>query len=77
MRNSFPSRYAPRGVAKPITGPLDSIALSDEQHETVERLVIGLFLDMQNQPLARILMACYISGFQHALAATDESDLTP
>ena len=77
MRNSFPSKYAPKGSIAPITGALDSVRLSEEHLDLIERIAIGLFLDMQNQPLAKILMACYLTGMQHGVAATLQTEQKP
>lgn len=48
--------------------------LSGEQIECVERIVLGIFADMVNgeRPLTETLVAIYLSGAQHALAATQE-----
>lgn len=72
MRNSFPTKYAPRGKEQPIRGKLDSVKLTDDHRELVCRITMGLFLDMQNRPLADILAACYVSGMHHAIASLTE-----
>ena len=74
-RVAFPSKFAPRGAEKPITGPLESVRLSDDQKHLIDRITVGLFLDMQNKPLADIFAACYISGLNHGMSiATKDSD---
>ena len=69
---AFPSKFAPRGSVPPITGNLDSIKLDDEQRQLIDRITVGIFIDMQNKPLADIFAACYISGVNHAHGAACE-----
>jgi len=69
---AFPSKFAPRGVEKPITGPLDKVTLTPDQRQLIDRITVGLFLDMQNEPLADIFSACYISGMNHGMSVMKE-----
>lgn len=68
----FPRRSSVRGAKQPITGPLSSIRMGDEHKELVGRIVAGLFLDMQDEPLSEILIACYVTGMENALSAVKE-----
>ena len=71
-RYAFPRKYAQRGAQQPIQGRLSSMKLEQDHKDLIDRITIGLFLDMQNKPLADILAACYMSGVQHAMSVLKE-----
>lgn len=72
MRNAFPTKFAPRRSEQPIRGDLSSVIVDDEQRHLINRITVGLFLDLQNKPLADILAACYITGANHAIGALSD-----
>ncbi len=74
-RNPFPSKFAPRGSSQPIRGKLDRIKMTTEQRELIDRIVVGLFIDLQNEPLADILTACYVTGLNHGVRGLTDDDI--
>jgi len=73
MSTGFPKKYPGRSQKEhPITGDLAKIKIEKEHRELIERIVIGLFLDMQDKPLTEVMLSCYITGANHALMAERE-----
>ena len=70
----FPYKFSARGAPQPISGKLEKIILPHDQAILINRMVVGIFIDMQDRPLADIMAACYISGAQHAIAIQREEE---
>ena len=73
-RCAFPRKHAQRGASQPICGKLSEARLPEGSKDLIDRITIGVFLDMQNQPLADILAACYLTGVNHAIESMKDAD---